>query len=164
MRHFNRDAFKVETPTPEILLSDIESFKARLYAEDSPVQEDVRHWFMKAATEQHGWKSGHFASYLGLEWLIRAYWDSVPGTCAWIGPCGEVLSCAWANHDSVCEAFLGKVEEIERTWARMTHTTYSILDTLRYVDKQTDQMIKACHEFGAKYPHVYTWARPEQFQ
>lgn len=161
---FRFNEIKVETPEPEIPLTDIEAFRVKLYAEDSPVEESVRDWFMKAATEQHGWKNGYFADYLGLEWLIDAYADTTPGECAWINARGEILSCRWAHHDSVCEGFLGKIEEVERTHARLTHQTYSILDALRYVDKQTDKMIIACHEFGARYPNIYTWANPGQFK
>jgi hypothetical protein len=161
---FDKADFDIQTPVPEIPLTDIDAFKARLNADDSPVQESVRHWFVKAATEQLGWKNGHFAEYLGLEWLIDCYGDSVPGTCAWIGPRGEILSCAWANHDSVCEAFLGKVQVIEGQWARMTHQSHAFEDAIRYVDRMTDKMVVACHQFGGRYPNIYTWARPDQFK
>lgn len=164
MFQFDKNDFEITLPTPEIPLSDVEAFKAKLFAEDCPVHESVRDWFLKAATEQTGWKNGYFADYLGLEWLINCYWDSIPGTCAWIGPRGEILSCEWANHDSVCEGFLGKVEEIERKWARMTHQTHALEDALRYVTKFTDKQIAACHQFGGRYPNIYTWARPDKFQ
>jgi hypothetical protein len=72
--------------------------------------------------------------------MLWAFENSIggDGRCAWVGPDGDIIYVQHGHHLAVAEhIFMTSEGEFEKIWAKITRSTKSPEDALKYVENPT---------------------------